>query len=515
MKKRAVLLFLLLIQTVAASAADRLEARIQKILARPEFRHATFGIEFYSLDRKKPVFTHNAEKFFIAASTTKLITCGSAMELFGPDYRFHTRVYRTGKILPDGTLNGDLVLVASGDPNLSGRITDDGKLEFENEDHSYGGKDSHGLGDPLRVLREFAASIAAKNVKRIAGRVLIDATLFAGGEKELGTGVVISPIVVNDNLVDAIITPGEKEGDPAILKISPITSYLHIVNKITTGKTDSRSDVQLESDVENSDGSRNVTVSGNISNGDPVGMSSYPVPDPTRYAEVLFAEVLREKDITANPPLKEDRPDFKKLSESYVPEQMLAEHVSPPMTEEIKVILKVSQNLHASTMPFLFSAIVAKKEVPQSGFDLMHDFLSKSLSDISGASQSDGAGGAAHFTPEFMVHFLEYISKQKYFSAFHEALPILGRDGTLFEIQVNSPAAGHVFAKTGTWTEGDMLNHGVMVGGKGLAGYLTTTKGEHLAFAIYANNVPVSDKPNAVRDVVGQVLGEIAAAAYD
>src|SRR5258708_3485981 len=105
MKKRAVFLFLLLIQTAAVLAADRLEARIQKILARPEFRHATFGIEFYSLDQKKPVFTHNAEKFFIAASTTKLITCGSAIELFGPDYRFHTRVYRTGEILSDGTLN--------------------------------------------------------------------------------------------------------------------------------------------------------------------------------------------------------------------------------------------------------------------------------------------------------------------------------------------------------------------------------------------------------------------------
>jgi PBP4 family serine-type D-alanyl-D-alanine carboxypeptidase len=515
MKKRAFLLFLFLIQTIAAFAADRLEERIQKILARPEFRHATFGIEFYSLDQKKPVFTQNADKFFIAASTTKLITCGSAMELFGPDYRFHTRVYRTGEMQPDGTLNGDIVIVASGDPNLSGRITDDGKLAFENEDHSYGGKDSHGLGDPLRVLREFAAAIASKNVKRITGRVLVDATLFSGGEKELGTGVVISPIVINDNVVDAIITAGEKEGDPALLKISPVTSYLHFVNKMTTGKPDSRSEIQLESDVENSDGSRTITGSGTISSGDPVGMSSYPVPDPVRYAEVLFAEVLREKGITANPPLKEDRPDFKKLAEFYVPERMLVEHVSPPMTEEIKVILKVSQNLHASMMPFLFSSIVAKKEVPQSGFDLMRDFLSKSLTDISGASQSDGAGGSAHFTPDFMVHFLEFISKQKYFSAFHDALPILGHDGTLFEIQVKSPAAGHVFAKTGTWTDGDLLNHGVMVGGKGLAGYLTTTKGEHLAFAIYANNVPVSDKPNAVRDIVGQALGEIAAAAYD
>ncbi len=515
MKKRALFLLLFVLAGLNTYASDHLETRIRKILARPEFRHATFGIKFYSLDRRKPVFAHNADKFFIAASTTKLITSGSALELLGADYRFTTRVYRTGDILPDGTLTGDLVLVAAGDPNLSGRITEDGKLAFENEDHSYGGAESRGLGDPLLVLKKFADSITAKNIKRISGRVLVDATLFAPGERELGTGVVLSPIVVNDNLVDVIITPGEKEGAPALLQVSPQTTYVHIINRITTGKPDGRSEINLTSDIENSDGSRTVTVTGSVSSGDPVGMSSYPVPDPTRYAEVLFAEVLCERGIVANPPLKEDQPDFKDIAAFYTPEKMMAEHVSPPVTEEVKVILKVSQNLHASMMPYLFSALIAKKDAPQSGFDLIREFLSKAITDISGASQSDGAGGSAHFTPDFMVSFLEYMSRHPAYAVFHDALPVLGRDGTLFQIQLDSPAAGHVFAKTGTWTAGDMLNRGMMVGGKGLCGYMTTKKGEHLAFAVYVNNVPVSNRPNAVRDIVGQALGEIAAAAYD
>lgn len=54
-----------------------------------------------------------------------------------------------------------------------------------------------------------------------------------------------------------------------------------------------------------------------------------------------------------------------------------------------------------------------------------------------------------------------------------------------------------------------------MVNGKGLAGYVTTTDGRRLAFAIYANNVPVTrDDPDAVTRIVGQALGEIAAAGY-
>jgi PBP4 family serine-type D-alanyl-D-alanine carboxypeptidase len=244
-------------------------------------------------------------------------------------------------------------------------------------------------------------------------------------------------------------------------------------------------------------------------------MFSYPVADPTRFAEIVFTEALREKGITANPRLKEENPDFKSLAANYTSSNSVAEHVSPPMTEEVKVILKVSQNLHASAMPYLFSAILAHKEAPQSGFDLMHDFLERAGLDLSGASQSDGAGGAAHFTPSFMVDYLEFISKQKYFEAFDRALPILGKDGTLHEIQTSSPAAGHVRAKTGTWTESDLLNKNIFVGGKGLAGYMTTKDGEHLVFAAYINNLRVGLQPDAVRDIVGQALGEVAAAAYD
>jgi D-alanyl-D-alanine carboxypeptidase/D-alanyl-D-alanine-endopeptidase (penicillin-binding protein 4) len=294
-----------------------------------------------------------------------------------------------------------------------------------------------------------------------------------------------------------------------------VTAYARFINKALTGKSDSNSSLQWESDVENSDGSRTVTISGSVPLREYTEMFSYPVPNPARFAEIVFTEALREKGITANPGLKEENADFKALAANYVPEKAVAEHVSPPMTEEAKVILKVSQNLHASMMPYLFSAILAKKEAPQSGFDLINEFLKRAGLDLSGAAQSDGAGGAAHFTPTFMVDYLEYISKQKYFEGFQKALPILGKDGTLHDIQTNSPAAGHVFAKTGTWTESDLLNQDVFVGGKGLAGYITTKKGEHLAFAAYINNVRVPAVPDAVKNITGQTLGEIAAAAYE
>ena len=193
---------------------------------------------------------------------------------------------------------------------------------------------------------------------------------------------------------------------------------------------------------------------------------------------------------------------------------MVAEHRSALLGEEVRVTLKVSQNLHASMMPYLLAALRGRDSAT-TGFDLEREFLTTLGLDVSGARQGDGAGGDAHFTPAFMVSFLGAMAKRPDASTFLAAMPVLGRDGTLWDIQQQSPAAGHVFAKTGTFAVSDPLNRRMLVTGKGLAGYMTTAQGERLAFAIYVNNVPVSTAPDEIKRVVGQALGEIAATVYE
>jgi N-acyl-D-amino-acid deacylase len=504
--------------SVNSQAASTLERRIQAVMSRPEFAHSTFGIEFYSLDSGKVLYQLNPDKLLVPGSTTKLLTEGTILELLGADYRFHTLVYRTGPITKDGTLEGDIVLVASGDPNLSGRIQADGTLGYETMDHSYGGPDSKGIGDPLLVIKQLAQQIAEKGIRRVKGRVLVDATLFSEGDRELGTNVVISPIVTNDNLVDVIARPGEKEGAPVSLQISPKTAYIQITNHATTGKSDSPVSLNYTAEKLNPDGMRNVTLTGTFPLGKPAEMVAYGVPDPSHYAAVVLAEALNANGVKVAITSVASQADFKAMAAHYRPEKVIAEHVSPPLKEDVKITLKLSQNLHASMGPFLLGALVAHKdkEVDQAGFDLEREFLQRAKLDLTASSQSDGAGGNAFFTPDFMVRYLTFMSTQKDFSVFHGGLPILGRDGTLTKIQVNSPAAGHVHAKTGTYAVYDALNKNTLVTGKGLSGYLQTTSGERLAFATYVNMVaaPMGD-PEAIQKIAGEALGEIAAAAYD
>src|ERR1700704_2400569 len=317
-------LFLPILQARAQSEAS-LAQRIQKVISRPEFAHANFGIEFYSLDTGKVIYALNADKLFVPASTTKTLTEGALLAKLGADYRFHTRVYRTGPIDKHGALRGDLILVASGDPNLSNRVQPDGTLAFVDQDHSYQGPALP--GDPLLVIKQLAKDVAARGIRKIEGRVLIDTTLFPDGPREGGTEVVMSSVMINDNVIDLVAKPGAKVGDAIVLDSSPQTSYIRIVNRVLTSPADSKPSLEPPIFSANPDGSVVVTLSGNL----PLGIATQPasiaVPSPTKFAETVFREALVAAGVQIRPASGSASADFSAYARSYTSENQVAEHV--------------------------------------------------------------------------------------------------------------------------------------------------------------------------------------------
>jgi len=495
---------------------------VKLVMERPAYRHANWGLEVWSVDEQKPLYVMNGDKLFIPGSTTKLFTEGSALYLLGPDYRFHTPLYRTGAIDKAGVLHGDLVLVGSGDPNLSDRVQADGTLAFADEDHTYGGADSHLVGkDPIIVLHELAKAAKAKGIKRVTGKVRIDTSLFPEGDRDLGTGETISPVIVNDNAIDITYGPGGKDGDLATFTINgPAVPYIHFVNKITTIAT-GKGKVEDPVTTDNKDGSQTVTITGTVEKSSGPVILAYAVAAPSRFAGVLMTKALADEGIkvAGKPDAMKDGPATAKARPFYRDAMKVGEHVSTPLSTDVHLTLKVSHNLHASTMPFVMGAVLAQadEKMDEAGFGEERAFLEKAGLDLSGASQADGAGGAgtAYYTPDFVVRYLDYMARQPHYQMFHDSLPILGKDGTLVDIQKQSPAAGKVFAKTGTYGGRDLLNGKHMLTGKGLAGYTTTVDGRHLAFAFYVNHVELKE-PSDISDstMVGQALGELAAAAH-
>jgi PBP4 family serine-type D-alanyl-D-alanine carboxypeptidase len=499
--------------SLAQSAAQEpsFDDFVQKMVSRPAFAHSWIGIEVYSIDRKKPLFELNADKFFTPGSTTKVVTEGAALALLGPDYRFQTRIFRSGPVVK-GVLHGDLILVASGDPNLSGRVRRDGTLSFTDEDHSYGGPPFTDYpGAPIVSL---AKQIAAMGIKRVTGKMLVDTEMF-DPVREVGSNVVVSPIVINDNVIDVAVERS-LPGQYAVLRPMPNVPYIRFRSKIRTGRREDETSISYTQKPSRG-GTIEVIASG-IIGGAAAANLAYPVDDPARFASAVFTQELSKAgvqvadatwsiDLGASP-----RDDAHKV----------ATYTSPPLSEDVRVTLKVSQNLHAMMMPYVIGSVLghARARSDRVGFLLMRNWLVRGGLDLSEAAQWDGEGNGS-WTPRFMARYLAFLYENPIFPKFYEGLPVMGRDGTLADMLPNSLAAGMVRAKTGTNMNSDLLNDGILVDGKGLVGYTTTPSGEHVAIAIFLNKVPVSRGPGGVPsaqsrylEVVGKATAELAAGVH-
>jgi len=278
----------------------------------------------------------------------------------------------------------------------------------------------------------------------------------------------MSSIMVNDNVIDLIGSPGAKAGDPIDLKSSPQTSYVKFVNHLITSPAGTKPTPshRISQQI------RMVRL-GYLSGSLPVGIAPQPAHDcrfPLQQSlpKLVFREALSAAGIQIkNGPAAVT--DFLPIRVSIRRRSGSRTRVSSTL-EEIKVTLKVSQNLHAGMGPYLLGSLVGKdrKTALDAGFKVEHGFLQSAKLDLSGAAQGDGAGGdwADLFSPDFMVHYLTYWSTRPDYQDFFKALPILGKDGTLAKIQTNSPGAGHVFAKTGTFGSEDRLGGKMMLNGK-------------------------------------------------
>jgi D-alanyl-D-alanine carboxypeptidase/D-alanyl-D-alanine-endopeptidase (penicillin-binding protein 4) len=268
-------------------------------------------------------------------------------------------------------------------------------MAFENEDHSYDGTyDTKAVpGDPIAVLRQLAAQVRAHGIREIDGRVIVDSSLFADPGPENGTGAVVSPAVVNDNLVDVTVTPGVHTGDPVVLSVSPQTPYARFVSEARTGGAGSEPTIDLSKDHREADGSHTITVTGTMPAGKPI-LYTYRVQHPAGFAQMAFAIALRDEGVSVDTPEGASPFDRTTAAASYVPANVVAQHVSPPLAQDVYVTLKVSDNLHAALMPYMWGIYVAHAQTDQlqAGFKQEHALLTRAGLDLNGAAQQDGLG---------------------------------------------------------------------------------------------------------------------------
>lgn len=500
-------------------SAEPLESRVAAVLETPGFRHGHWGLLVVDAKTGETVYERDADQMFAPASVTKLFSTAAALAEFGADHRFHTPVVVHGQLdTKSGVLHGDLVLVAQGDLCLGGRTGPEGKLLFTNGDHTYANGNMTAEvtpADPLAGLNHLAREVQSAGVNTITGDVIVDDRLFAPAESTGSGPSRVTPIRVNDNLIDVVATPGTKAGEAATVKLVPETSFASADVQVETVAKGEKESLTVEGT-----GPRRFRVRGRLPVGRKPLVKVYEVEEPAAFARSLFIERLRKHGVRVDAAANGDNStDMLPAQAEVVGLPKVAEYVSPPFREYLRVILKVSHNLHASTLPLLVAA--RHHEGTLHAGLLREGALLKSLGvDPQAISFGGGAGGARAdlVTPRATVALLRAMSRRPDFAAYDAALPVLGRDGTLAQaVASDSPARGHVRAKTGTyWVENGLTGNAVLTS-KALAGYMETVAGRPLVFAFFVNNVAlnasgieVSEATNAA----GRLLGKLCEVFY-
>lgn len=498
----------------SARAADtEVPADIRAVIEAPRYEGATWGMRVVEPGSDEVLLATGPETPFFTGSVRKLFSVGLALDALGADHRFRTPVYRTGAVSPDGVLKGDLVLVASADLTLGGRDLPDGTIAFTNFDHT----ESNSLGssiltdtDPLAGLKAMAREVAAAGIKTVDGDVVVDDRLFEHFRVPNGN-VLITPVIVNDNLIDVTILPTEP-GQPAQIDWRPRSAAFTVKSEVTTVAAGEKADVTLE--VLPNDPTVGI-VKGSIPvgyvpplPGVPTLVQTFAIPDPSAYARTAFIEALAEAGVTVGATATGPNPAAKlPAAGSYGDDAKVAELVSLPYAQYARLILKVSHNLGANMSLMLFgltegartrdTALAAERKALTEKFGIPGDAFDFPTN---GSGSPDSRASAAAVTG-----LLTAMSGTPVYETYFDAMPILGVDGSLATIgrdppnPLIEPAFGKVYAKTGTTVEPGLLKAQVF------AGYMDAKSGRRLAYVVYVNNV----KPiESIADVIGVFADE-------
>jgi D-alanyl-D-alanine carboxypeptidase/D-alanyl-D-alanine-endopeptidase (penicillin-binding protein 4) len=473
----------------ATSGIAKVVKAIDRIEAKPMYRQSNWGYTVVDQKSGQVLASQSAHKMFDPGSTMKSYSVSSALRMYGPKYRFHTPVYRQGTV-SGGTLSGDLVLVGSGDLTFGLRKQANGTLYYENlpkVDQSYADEMPGAVeppGNPMAALDELAAGVRAAGITQISGNVVIDDRLFTPYDG-FPDGLM-TPIWINENLVDLLVKPGAVGKQPTIA-VRPVTSSYVVDDQARTVGANQATNLEVSEPTPGK-----IKVTGQIAAGSAPTLKVWEVADPAAFARTAFIEALSRAGVTVNAPVTGPNPSaLLPAKGSYRPADLLGQHVSVPLAQYAKLILKVSYNRGADLMACLAAVKLGSRNCERGMAAEVQTATGLGVR-RSEVIPFDGAGSddRGRTTPTALATLLRAIPHTPYGPAFVDALPILGRDGTLANVLSNAPVAGHAQIKTGNRVVPNGAGQ-INVLGNSLAGYVETSHGRRVVLTIFVGNVPI------------------------
>jgi len=436
----------------------------EAMMKESSLKHASLSYYVYDLDSNKAIANYDGEKSLVPASTQKLLTTATALQLLGSYYKFKTYLEYDGVIdTLTRTLKGNIYIKGGGDPTLGSKYFKKTKDVFKQEWY-----------DAIKEL----------GIDKVEGSIIGDASWFTDDMVpttwiwgDIANYFAAGPngLTVYDNTYHIDFSSGPNAGDSTTVEcVIPYIPEMTIENRVKAAKI--RND---QAYIFGAPYDSYKIVQGRI----PMAKESFKVrgaiADPAYQVAWELNWMLRDSGLV----ITNDPSTIRRMKQagpvSDAERTTFHTHKSPSLSRIIYWTNLVSVNLYAE---HLLRAVAKKKYKDGSNFSgtvgVQKYWKSKGVN-ISGLYVNDGSGLSRHnaISAEHMVGVLKVMNTSKYAKSFKSSLPVAGKTGTLKSMCKGTSAQGNLKAKSGTMSRI-----------KSYAGYVTTKSGRHLAFAMIVNN---------------------------
>lgn len=457
---------------------------VDAILDEPPMDQVHFGVLAVDAATGRTLYARNAHRKFVPASNQKILVTAAAVSLLGPDYRYETGLWAAGPV-SDGVLQGDLVLVGTGDPTLSDRFWDSG----------------------VAALAALADSVRLRGLERVTGRLVVDVSLWDSTSvgptwevEDLGYayGSTGGAFAIDEGEVRLIVSGGAEPGQPAELAWTPVGTDAYVVSRITTWPADSTRRVRPSYLPE----SRRLVLEGHIP-ASAVDTLSFAQRDPVRQASAALARALAQAGVVVDGGMgiAWERGEIlgPGCRSGALPRCMDAAPLvalrSPPLIEIVEGILEPSQNWMTEQLVRTLGAERGESGSWEEGTEVVTRFLVEIVGiDSLDVAPRDGSGLSAYnlVTPRAIVAVLRHMAASPSGAAYRAALAEPGEEDSTLERRLPG-LEGRLHGKTGTISNVNSLS-----------GYLVGEDGREIVFSILSNGsgLPSAEVRAAIDDVV-------------
>jgi D-alanyl-D-alanine carboxypeptidase/D-alanyl-D-alanine-endopeptidase (penicillin-binding protein 4) len=444
------------------------------LTSHPDTRDANLGVLICDYHSGDTVDAYRANSVIPTASTMKIVTTATALEMWGGDYCIETPITYSGYI-QDGVLYGNLYIEGRGDPTFGSRYV--GSQSF--------------MYHWLREIRK-------AGIKRITGSVIGDASYFDGNAlnpawiwEDAGNYYApgIFALSYQDNTMNIVLQSGPIGSIAEVLHTTPHVPEIEFENHIRC--THITHDGAFVHGVPYSN--RRYLVGSVPANRQTFGVKG-DLPNPPLILARDFTQLLRNSGVQ----VEGQATYMSEKGTQHTSRTELFRHASRPLSELIRHTNHESDNLYAE---MLFRTFGSRYSLPctiHNAADFMREYWKNRGVSFRSAKILDGCGLAPQNTisPSMYVQLLRYMYGSKNRDVFIKSLPCSGESGTLSSFLRGSALQGKVCAKSGT-----------IAGTKNYAGYIFLPDGRVWVFAVMVNSA--NCKSRKIQRVIEEYLLDV------